>query len=227
MTRREWFMQLGGGVVLAGWSATYADAAELPPGVYEASRDHLSHALAGHGLATGTETELLQVRSAPFQPSFFQPVEYRTIVQLTALLLGEAPAVPIVHDIAQWIDLTVGESAAVRSAALKFTPAYRTLAVHYYGVQSVQHLEEFDAQAVCREGLAWLERERKPLDEMLRTIADDRPEPRTENAGTRFFVYLKRRVAEGFYTSRSGLEELGRGNPDFHARPPGCAEATR
>ena len=227
MTRREWFMQLGGGVVLAGWSATYVDAAELPPGVYEASRDHLSHALAGHGLSPGAETELVQVRSAPFRPSFFQPAEYGTIVQLTALLLGEASAAPIVHDIAQWIDLTVGESAAVRSAALKFTPAYRTLAVHYYGAKAVQHLEEFDAQTVCREGLAWLDRERKPLDEMLRTIADDRPEPRAENAGTRFFVYLKRRVAEGFYTSRSGLEELGRGNPDFHASPPGCAEATR
>ena len=225
MTRREWFMQLGGGVVLSGWSATYVDAAELPPGVYEASRDHLSHALAGHGLAPGAETELVQVRSAPFRPSFFQPAEYGTIVQLTALLLGEAPAAPIVNEIAEWMDLAVGESAAVRSAALKFTPAYRTLAVHYYGAKTVQHLEEFDAQTVCREGLAWLDGHKKSagMEEVLRSIADDRPEPRTENAGTRFFTYLKRRVAEGFYTSRAGLAELGRGNHNFYATPPGCA----
>ncbi len=224
MTRREWCMRLGAGVVLTGWSASDLDADELPPGVYEASRDHLSHALAGHPLAAGTETELAQIRTGP---SFFRPAEFRTIVQLTALLLGEPSETPVVHEIAEWIDLTVGESAAVRSAALKFTPPHRTLAVHYYGAQSVRHLETFDAQTVCRDGLAWLDRERKPLDEALRSISDDRPEPRTENHGTRFFVYLKSRVAEGFYTSRTGLQELGCGNPKFHASPPGCAEAGR
>jgi len=39
-TRRRWLMQLGGGVVLAGCAGDL-DAAELPPGVYEASREHL------------------------------------------------------------------------------------------------------------------------------------------------------------------------------------------
>ena len=224
MTRREWCMRLGAGVVLTGWSASELNAAELPPGVYEASRDHLSHALAGHLLAAGAETELVQVRTGPW---FFRPPEFRIIAQLTALLLGELPDSPVVQEIAEWIDLTVGESTAVRSAALKLAPAHRNLAVHYYGAQSVQHLEKFDAQTVCRDGLAWLDRERKPLDEVLRSISDDRPEPRTENDGTRFFVYLKSRVAQGFYTSRTGLEELGRGNPNFHASPPGCAQASR
>ena len=57
MTRREWFMQFGAGAVLSGWSASDLDAAELPPGVYEPSRDHLGHALAGHGLAAGREAD--------------------------------------------------------------------------------------------------------------------------------------------------------------------------
>jgi hypothetical protein len=214
MTRREWFLQLGGGVVLTGWSAADLVAAELPPGVYEPSRDHLSHALAGHPMAAGGETELVQVRTGP---AFFQPAEYRVIKQLTALLLGEASDAPIVNEIAEWIDLTVSESAAVRRAALALAPAHRTLAMHYYGDKAVRHLEEFDAQTVCREGLAWLNRE--PL---LQSISDDRPEPRTENAGTRFFAYLKERVIDGFYTSRAGLAELGRGNPNFYASPPGC-----
>ena len=223
MTRREWFMQLGAGVVLSGWSASDLDAAELPPGVYEPSRDHLSHALAGHGLAGGTETELVQVRTGQFRPMFFQPGEYRTIVQLTALLLGEAPNAPVAIEIAQWMDLTVAESAAVRKAALALSAAHRTLAVHYYGAPAGQHLEELDPQTVCREGLAWLDREQRLAGiAMVQSISDDRPEPHPENAGTRLFAYLKGRVIEGFYTSRAGLEELGRGNHNFYAAPPGC-----
>lgn len=213
MTRREWFLHVGGGVVLAGWSAADLDAAELPPGVYLPSRDHLSHALAGHELATGTETEL----ATHTEPTFFKPVEYRAILGLTAQLLGEPVESQIVKEAAQWIDLTVSESAAVRKAASALTPAHRTLAVHFYGAKTVQELEEQDPQAICREGLAWFNREKS-----LASISDDRPEPRSENAGTRFFDYLKRRVIEGFYTSRVGLEELGRGNPSFYASPPGC-----
>jgi hypothetical protein len=218
MNRREWFMQLGAGLVLSGWSASDLAAAELPPGVYEPSRDRLSHALAGHTLGAGTETELVQVRTGQFQPTFFQPGEYRAMLHLTALLLGETLDAPVVSEIAEWIDLTVAESAQTRKAALALAPAYRTLAVHYYGAKAVQELQELDPQAICREGLAWFER-----DKSLEGISDNRPEPRAENAGTRFFTFLKGRVIEGFYTSRAGLEELGRGNPNFYASPPGCS----
>jgi hypothetical protein len=221
MNRREWFLQLGAGVVLSGLSASDLDAApELPPGVYGPSRDHLSHALAGRRLAAGTETELVQVKSGSFQPSFFQPAEYRAMLRLTAQMLGETIEAPVVQEIVEWIDLTVAESADARKAALGMSPAHRTLAVHYYGVESVRHLEETDPQTICREGLASLGRENS-----LDSISDDRPEPRSENAGTRFFAYLKARVADGFYTSRAGLEELGRGSPTFHASPPGCASS--
>ncbi|HEV8042260.1 MAG TPA: hypothetical protein VGP62_25510 [Bryobacteraceae bacterium] len=217
MTRREWFMQLGAGVVLTGCSASDLDAAELPPGVYEPSRDHLSHALAGHRLAEGSETELVQVRSP-----FFKPDEGTYVVILTAALLGEAPDSPVVREVADWIDLTVGESSAVRNAALALTPAHRTLAVHYYGAKTVQELEELDPQAIFREGLAWFKGGNPGESIALEAISDDRREPRMENAGTRFFTYLKARVIAGFYTSRAGLEELGRGNPNFYASPPGC-----
>lgn len=217
MTRRSWFMQMGGGIMLAGCSAADLDAAELPPGVYEPSRDHLSHALAGHSLAAGTDTELVEVLGAPFRPAFFEAGEYRAILRLTALLLAEEQDAAIVHEISEWIDATVGQSTAIRSAARALAPGHWTLAVHFYGAAEVQHLEEFDPQAVCRDGLAWLDR-----DGRIESISDDRPEPRVENAGTRFFTYLKGRVIEGFYTSRAGLEELGSGNPKFYASPPGC-----
>jgi hypothetical protein len=139
------------------------------------------------------------------------------MLRLTAQMLGETAEAPVVQEIVEWIDLTVAESADARKAALAISPAHRALAVHYYGAQSVQHLEETDPQTICREGLAWLDGEKS-----LESISDNRPEPHTENAGTRFFTYLKGRVADGFYTSRAGLEELGRGNPLFHASPPGC-----
>ena len=188
MTRREWFMQLGAGVVLTGSSASDLDGAELPPGVYEPSRDHLSHALAGRGLAAGSETELVQIRTA-----FFEPNDYRVIMQMTALLLGETPDALVVNEIVKWIDLVVGESVAVRKAARELAPGHRTLAVHFYGAKAVQELEELDPETICREGLAWFNREKS-----LESISDDRPEPHTENAGTRFFTYLKGRVIEGF-----------------------------
>ena len=233
VTRRQWLMRVGGGVVLAGWSDVDLTAAELPPGVYEPSREHLGHALAGRPVAAGGETELVQVRGAAFQPAFFQPDQYRTLVQLTAILLGESPDASIVHEITGWIDLTVSESAAIRAAARALSPPHRTLAMHHYGAASVRKLEDFDAQKVCREGLLWLDSESHraggflSLDApsqaaLLKTVSGTRAEPHSENAGTRFFTYLKERVIDGFYTSRAGLDELGyRGNA-YYASPPGC-----
>lgn len=235
LTRRRWLMQLGGGVVLAGWAGADLDAAELPPGVYEASREHLGHALEGHPVAAGGETELVQLRAAAFQPVFFSRDEYQTILRLTAMLLGEMPETPLVREIAGWIDLTVSEGAAVRAAALALSPPNRTLAMHYYGSGSVRKLEEFDTQKIVRDGLAWLDAESQSKHSrgfnsvaqaeqlaIVESIADNRPDRGSENPGTLFFAYLKERVIHGFYTSRAGLNELGyRGNA-FYASPPGC-----
>lgn len=209
MTRREWFMQLGAGVVLAGCSASDLDAAGLPPGVYGPSRDHLSHALAGLWLDEGSETELAQPRAPLLKPD-----ERAYLAILITAMLGEKPDSPVVREVADWIDLTVGESSDVRKAARALTPAHRTLAVHYYGAKAVQELEERDPEAICREGLELL-RSLSPDESIdLQVISEHRPE---------FFAYLKARVIEGFYTSRAGLEELGRGNPNFYASPPGCS----
>ena len=235
MTRREWILDLGAGVILTGASGLDLDAAELPPGLYAPSRDHLSHALAGHVPATGGETELVRVRKGPFQPAFFSPDQFRAVLQLTACMLGETPEDPIVREVAEWIDLSVSEAAEVRAAARALSPAHRTLAVHYYGERHVRRLEDFDAPALCRDGLTWLDGESRNRHNraftalaaaeqaaLVASISDDRPRGSTENAGTRFFGYLKERIIDGFYTSRDGLTELGyRGNA-FYASPPGC-----
>ena len=130
MTRR-WLLQLGGGVVLAGWSGADLEAADLPPGVYEPSREHLGHVLAGHPLSAGGETELCQPRAAKFQAAFFSRDEYQTLLRLTALMLGETPETPVIREIAEWIDLSVSGAEAVRSAALVLSKPQRTVAVHY------------------------------------------------------------------------------------------------
>ncbi|MBZ5590738.1 MAG: gluconate 2-dehydrogenase subunit 3 family protein [Acidobacteriia bacterium] len=235
VTRRQWLLQLGGGVVLAGWSGVDLDAAELPPGLYEASRDHLGHALAGGPVGVGGETELVQLRAATFQPAFFSPDEYQTIRCLTALMLGETSETAVVREIAEWIDLTLFDAADVRTAARALSPAHRAVAVAYYGAEHVRKREDFDAQKVTREGLAWIEahsrrwhgggfisRSESRQIAILQFISDERQDRGTENAGTRFFSYFKERVVDGFYTSRAGLDELGyRGNA-FYASPPGC-----
>jgi len=232
VTRRQWLLQLGEGAALIGWSGIDLSAAEFPPGVYLASREHLAHALAGHPTLAGGETELVELRAAGFQPAFFSTEQYRAILQLTGLLLGEAPEAPVVREIAEWIDLTVSEAAAIRAAARALSPAHRTLAVHHYGADAVRKLEDFDAQQVMREGLEWLDAEGRrrygrafqPLENaeqvaILQTLSEN---PATGHAGTRLFVYMKERVVHGFYTSRAGLEELGyRGNA-YYVSPPGC-----
>ena len=245
LTRRQWLLSLGGGVALAGWSgmdleaASQASSAALPPGIYEASREHLGHALADRGgfarLPADSEIEIVRPRSGRFQPAFFTQTQYPVIRRLVGLLLGEPEAAVIVDEIAEWIDLTASDSAAVRAAAHALSPAHHTLAVHYYGAQAVRRLEEFDPQKISREGLAWLDTQSHErhgrtfvaLDEpaqvaILESISDNRPDLKAENAGTRFFHYMKERVIHGFYTSRAGLDELGyRGNA-FYASPPGC-----
>lgn len=226
MTRRRWFLEVGGGVILAGWSGADLEAAELPPGVFEASREHLGHALAGHAIAAGGETELVRIRGAGFQPAFFTQDQFRIIRRLVALMLGEQESA-VVDQIAQWIDLTIAESSDVRALTRALSPAHRTLAMHYYGSGSVRRLEEFDAQKVTREGLEWLAAGNfavLPEPEQLRilkSISDDRPNSE-KNAGTEFFTYLKGRVIQGFYTSRAGLDELGYRGNGFYASPPGC-----
>lgn len=217
-TRRQWLLQVGGGTVLAGWTGVDLSAAELPPGVYEPSRDHLGHALAGHPVAPGGGTELVQIRTGTFQPAFFEPDQYRQLLQLTGIILGEAPDAAIVHEIAEWIDLTVSDASAVRAAARALSPSHRTLAIHYYGAESVRKLEEFDAQKVVRDGFAWINTHPLSEVELDQIIAGSK----SAHPAAPFLSYLKERVIDGFYTSRAGLHELGyRGNA-FYASPPGC-----
>jgi hypothetical protein len=189
LTRRLWLLGVGSGIALSSLPA--AAETPLPPGLYQPSADHLAHVLKA-----GTVAEPLG------GPLFFTAAEYRQLAGLVGKMLGEEPGTPPVPEITAWIDLVVHDAAAVREAARSLSPADRGLAIAFYGEESVHELETFDAQQVCRAGLARVGAE----------LSSDDP----------FIVWLKRRVIEGFYTSQAGLKELDYKGNSFYASSPGC-----
>ena len=268
LTRREWLLKLSEAAVLLGFSGTASgwqasgttptlevttqNHVELPPGLYEPSNDHLSHALAGdsllHPIPAGTEPDYVRPRGGPYPPQFFSPSDFQTVQRMVELLLGEADGRSqvaasagddhenVVAVVAEWIDLRIASAAGVREAARRLAPDHRALAVAYYGTATtVEELESFDPEPTSREGLAWLREESvrrygKPFLDLgddqqvaiLREISDERPDKAAETAGTRFFKLMKHEIIRGFYTSRLGLREIDYKGNAFYGESPGC-----
>jgi hypothetical protein len=224
MNRRDWMITAIAAVGLPSTEPRPAgsepqSSSFLPPGLYLPSTEHLGHALA----------QAEQPRSTPHKPEFFSPPEYAIIRQIAALILGEEANSPASENAAAWIDLRASHSAAVREAALSLDPLHHALAVSFYGAVAVREMESYDPQKICREGLAWLAEKGNFLslntDSQIATldsISDARPDKHLENAGTRFFAYIKSEVIKGFYTSRAGLRELDFKGNGFYASSPGC-----
>ena len=249
LTRREWLMRLGGTAVLMGFRGapaaskngpTTAAMDRLPPGLYDPSQDHMTHALESDGhffhAPAGSETDFLRPPSGPFQPQCFSPPDFALVERLVALFLGdsdannERPSTTV--EICEWIDLEVYSSAAVREAALNLSPEHRALAIAYYGEHEVMALETDDPQKIWREGLEWISTESSrrwgkafleaspaSQGEVLKSWSD---RAGADDAGSRLFVLLKSQVARGFYTSQPGLEELDYKGNAFYAECPGC-----
>jgi hypothetical protein len=265
LTRREWLLRLGEAAVLAGFSGAAGERLEafdpqttakkaqatLPPGLYEPSTAHMAHALTmDQRFITpppGSETEYITPNQGAFEPAFFLPDDFQVVRQLVRVMLnkGEGPApagIAVVTDytvdeIAQWIDLTIHEAAAVRAAAQALSTQDRVLAAHFHGEEAVRRLESEDEQKIWSEGLAWLKEEAAKFSpqgylslteaqqaQLLGSVAESATSERTDSAGTRFYRTLKRRTAEGYYTSQAGLKELDYQGNAFHAEPPGCPQ---
>lgn len=234
MNRRDWMLTVG--EVAAGLGISNLAPAEtrsepsLPPGLYLPSNEHLGHALANplmNPLATPGQSQ-----SGP--PQFFSQPEFAVITRITELILGEEQGSPLAKDAAAWIDLYVFSSAGVRTAAVNLDPPHRALALAYYGADSVHQLESSDPQKICRAGLAWLAEQGDflALDPhgqiaLLDSISDTRPQAQSQNAGTRFFRFMKSETIRGFYTSRTGLKELDYKGNSFYASSPGCSPASK
>jgi hypothetical protein len=152
-------------------------------------------------------------------PRYFAPEDSVLILELTALILGEELFTAPVPEIAAWIDLIVGGSESVCSAARALSPMHRQLAVDYYGAEAVRELESEEPSKICREGLAALRQagfQRLDRPARLAQLAE------LEKAGDPFTVWIKRRVLDGFYTSKEGLQELDYKGNSIYAESPGC-----
>lgn len=258
LTRREWLVSLGSAVVLSGFRVAPGQAqqeaqaagAALPPGLYQPSLDHLTHALASEGpflpIPPGAETEYLRARLGPFVSQAFAQQEFVIVRRLVEIILGEdlknssekpIPGAPdsIYEEVAEWIDLVVASAPGIRTLARNLPADQRALAAAYFGNEErVRNLETFEPERICHEGLAWLGEESQrrfakgfldaePAEqiELVQAISDARPDKSAIHAGTRLFDFLKAESIRGFYTSRVGLKELDKGN-SFYAKSPGC-----
>ena len=217
MNRRDWMITA---IAAVGFpTEALPVTSPLPPGLYLPSTEHLSHALTNGG------------QFQPGAPHFFSSSELAVIGRMAELMLGEQPGSPNPEDVAAWIDIRVSHSAAAREAALHLDPLHHALAIGYYGSAAVRETESYDPQKICREGLAWLAEKGDFLSHdtdgqiaILDAISDERPDMHIENAGTRFFAFIKSEVIRGFYTSRAGLKELDFKGNGFYASSPGCKD---
>jgi hypothetical protein len=248
VTRRRWLLILGELATVAGFSgvvpelAAALSAAEeqknagLPPGLYHASQEHLSHALSGlgsiHKIPTGSETEYVQPNSLPFHPQFFSDEEFKLVTRLVEILLGKVNAAALSQAV-RWVDLYLDSAPGVREAARTLDVLHRTLAVAYYGETAVRELETADPQEVVRFGLKALQQH--SIDQYGRrfmTLGEDQQASliaavstaTLDSALRKFLGVMRAEALRGYYTTADGLKELDYKGNWYYASCPGCKQ---
>ncbi len=246
-SRRQWLLRLGEMIILAGVSGLVpesaatllaagqdASAAALPPGLYDASPEHLAHALSSGGTKwsppPGSETEYAQRNSLSFQPQFFSVEEFRVVPRLVEILLGNADATAL-SQATQWCDQWLYSAAGVRAAAEHLDHLHRLLAVAVNGEESVRDLETADPQSVARAGLTALHDLALQAhgQEFLQLTPSQQIDLLT-SSGTgqpgdpirKFFEITRAQAVRGYYTSAAGLRELEYKGNAYYPDCPGC-----
>ncbi len=248
-TRRNWIVTISQAAVGFGIAGTFEiegqQVFELPPGLYGPSSEHLGHALMSaepfHFIPPECPTDYIRPRSDSFKPLFFSHAEFAALRKLVQLMLGEpsSSATAVVEEISEWVDLQVSRAGEIRAAAARLNSLQRGLATAYYGSNRIAELERSNLDTICREGLAWIDKNARDkygseflaLPEnsqlvILDAVSDRRPDLKAKNSGTLFFAHLKNETIKGFYTSRAGLQELDFKGNAFYARSPGCDSKT-
>jgi len=248
-SRRQWLLRLGEMVVLAGVSGLVPESAAallgaaqdaplaasaLPPGLYDASPEHLVHALSSGSKKwsppPGSETEYVQPNSLPFQPQFFSVEEFRIVTRFVEILLGDVDATAL-SQATQWFDLWLYSAAGVRAAAQRLDPLHRMLAVAVNGEDSVRDLETADPQSVARAGLAalhdlslhahgqeFLQLTALQQIDLLTSVGTGQP----GDSVRKFFEITRAQAVRGYYTSAAGLKELDYKGNAYYGDSPGC-----
>ncbi len=249
LSRRQWLLRLGEMVVLAGVSGLVPEsaaallqtgqnmspaAAALPPGLYDASPEHLVHALSSGSKKWSppprSETEYVQLNAPPFQPQFFSAEEFRVATRFVEILLGNANSTALAQAV-QWFDQWLYSAAGVRAAAQHLDPMHRLLAVAVNGEESVRELETADPQSVARAGLAALRDlslqvhgqeflQLAPSQQIDLLISAGTAQP--GNPQRKFLEIARAQAIRGYYTSAAGLEELDYKGNAYYGDSPGC-----
>lgn len=243
LTRRLWLRMIGetaaalsvfDQLAVSAYAESPKAAEALPPGLYEPSREHLSHAMMQqsrfHVIPPDCPTDYVRPPAAPFSPQFFSKEEFAMIHRITSLFLGATPSeAPVVDEVAQWIDLAVISSHGVREAAARLDPLHVALIRAYV---AGGHGEEDptkpsrDPQQICRDGLRWIGEQSRTRyqGEFLALSFQWQIEllSASERGAPEFFQLLKNEIIRGFYTSQAGLKEIDYKGNGFYAKSPGC-----
>jgi gluconate 2-dehydrogenase gamma chain len=143
-------------------------------------------------------------RPAAYQPLFFAPAEYKTVDQLTELIIPGSES-PGAHDagVAEFIDFMVAHDDDLQYP-------FRT------GLAWLNAFA-FEKQGVGFSGLA--SNQQVALLSKLAYRAQQSP---TEVQGQKFFALVREYTVLGYYTSRIGLEELGYPGLQLYSASPEC-----
>ena len=183
----------------------------------------------------GQQSEGVAKNKGPYQPQFFSADEYATVKRLTELIIpndGEAGAREA--GVAEFIDFMVANSVDVRTRS--YQPQSTRMAVLEServpdALQSQQGL-----QYQFRYGVAWMEAHVRRLHgqpfrecseeqqtEMLEPLAYKDRSRQGEEDGRAFFKLIRQYTVAGFYTTRTGLEQLDfKGLQVFWKEKPEC-----
>jgi len=142
----------------------------------------------------------------PYEPRFFSPEEYETVARLAELILP-SDGTPGAREagVSEFIDFMVASDAEVQSR-------FR------YG------LAWLDAHSVLRAGKPFCELSEAEQTAIFEPLAyKDRHRPGEED-GRAFFWLIRDYTVMGFYTSRTGMEQLGYPGLEFYSESPGCSD---
>jgi gluconate 2-dehydrogenase gamma chain len=151
-----------------------------------------------------SHTESAPVRPETYQPLFFTDAEYKTLDQLTELIIPKDES-PGARDagVAEFIDFLVAHDDSLQYP-------FRT------------GLAWLDAFATEKHGRDFCSLDPAQQVALLRKLAYKAEQSPTEVQGQEFVALLRKYTVIGYYTSKVGLEELDYPGLKFYSASPAC-----
>jgi gluconate 2-dehydrogenase gamma chain len=151
-----------------------------------------------------SHAESAPVRPETYQPLFFTDAEYKTVDQLTELIIPKDES-PGARDagVAEFIDFMVAHDDSLQYP-------FRT------------GLAWLDAFATEKRGRDFFSLDPAQQEALLRKLASKAEQSPTEVQGQEFVALLRKYTVIGYYTSKVGLQELDYPGLKFYSASPAC-----